>query len=172
VPLHWWYGQSDALLGLCLLELHAEQSLSGQLASLCPSCSHKLQSSPWAILLRMPNFRTCCTRGVGNRMTCSSYAGSNCTQNKACLDNRLFCARVGRISCKLCIRARNVRRPGCCSECRYDSGTPCCFDGTLHLCILCNYWDSLCIRLLDFRSYSDRKPSRRGPEIQNESVGI
>ena len=43
--LHWWYGQSDALLVLCLLELQAEHSLSGQLASVCPCCSHKLQSS-------------------------------------------------------------------------------------------------------------------------------
>ena len=43
--LHWWYGQSDALLVLCLLELQAEHSLSGQLASVCPWCSHKLQSS-------------------------------------------------------------------------------------------------------------------------------
>jgi hypothetical protein len=34
--LHWWYGQSDALLVLCLLELQAEHSRSGQLASLCP----------------------------------------------------------------------------------------------------------------------------------------
>ena len=42
--LHWWYGQSDALLVLCLLELQAEHSLSGQLASVCPCCSHKLQS--------------------------------------------------------------------------------------------------------------------------------
>ena len=43
--LHWWYGQSDALLVSCLLELQAEHSLSGQLASSCPCCSHKLQSS-------------------------------------------------------------------------------------------------------------------------------
>jgi hypothetical protein len=65
----------------------------------------------------------------------------------------------------MCIRSRNARR--CCSECRYDSGTLCYIDGALHLCIPCNIWGNFDIRLRDLRSYSDRKPSRRGREMQN-----
>ncbi len=101
--------------------------------------------------------------GMDNRMPWSSYVSSNGTRNiacrlrlsgqcslralvapsriscKACLDNLLpvLCARVVRIvGCKTCIPARNVRR--CCSECRYDSGTPFSFGGVLHLCMPCS----------------------------------
>jgi hypothetical protein len=109
--------------------------------------------------------RTCCTGGMGNRMICSSYVGWNCTRKIPCRDNWLICALVVRISCKMCIPSRNVRRY--CSECRYDSGTLWCSDGALYRCIPCNILGNLGIRLRDFRSYSDRKPSRRGREMQN-----
>jgi hypothetical protein len=90
--------------------------------------------------------RTCCTGGMGNRMICSSYVGWNCTRNIACRDNWLLCALAVRISCKWCTRARNVRR--CYSEGRFDYGTPCFYDGGLHLCIPCNIWGNLDIRLV------------------------
>ena len=145
-------------------------------------CTHRTR--PAGNAFRSGQFhRTCYTGGMGSRMLCSSYVCSNCRRNivcrdnwllcalvvriscKACLDNRLLCALAVRISCKMCTRARNVRR--CCSEGRYDEGTPCFFDGVLHLCILCNNWGILDIRLRDLRSYSDCKPSRRGREMQN-----
>ena len=55
----------------------------------------------------------------------------------------VVCAHVFSISVNLCTRAsaRNGRRG--CIECRYDSGTLCFFDRTLHLCIPCNYWGIL-----------------------------
>ncbi len=52
-------------------------------------------------------------------------------------------ARVGRVSRRMCIRARNVRR--CCSECRCDSGALRCVHGALHLCLPSSIWGSILI---------------------------
>jgi hypothetical protein len=128
--------------------LHTSHSACGQFCSECPISSHVLhwwygQSDDLLVL--------CWNR----------------TRNIACWDDWLLCALAVRMSCKMCIRSRDVRR--CCSECRHDSCTLCYIrvGGALHLCIPCNIWGNFDIRSRDLRSYSDRKPSRRGREVHN-----
>jgi hypothetical protein len=156
-------------------------------------CTHRTR--PAGNAFRSGQFhRTCCTGGMGSRMLCSSYVCSNCRRNIVCRDNWLLCALVVRISCKAqhpgnfvpnvlfhrtCCTGGMGNRMICSSyvgwNCtrnipcrgRYDSGTLCFFDRALHLCIPCNNWGNLYIRLRDLRSYSDCKPSRRGREMQH-----
>ena len=136
--LHWWYGQSDALLVLCLLELQAEHSLSGQLASLCPCCSHKLQSSA--------SGQFCSECPISSHVLHWWYGQS---------DDLL-------VLCRLELHAEHTLS----GQVRFGHAF-CFFDRALHLCIPCNNWGNLYIGLRDLRSYSDCKPSRRGREMQN-----
>jgi hypothetical protein len=136
-------------------------------------CTHRTR--PAGNAFRSGQFyRTCCTGGMGSRMLCSSYVCSNCRRNIVCRDNWLLCALVVRISCKAqhpgnfvpndlfhrtCCTGGMGNRMICSSyvgwnctrnipcQGRYDSGTLCFFDRALHLCIPCNNWGNLYIRL-------------------------